>query len=367
MLSFESRAGFHRFQSGQPPGAQAAAQPAMKPVDQVQEISSELRARDLPSKRLLGKGLASVAYETELNGERFARKDFIGVPGGIFQKEAAVLVGLKDHKNIVKTYGWTVDKMSCSLVLEYMEEDLLDLLQKRKEYQGRPAGTASANQSELSHSYPFELPEALDIMVQIARGMEFLHMQNILHGDLKTKNILVTHINDGDKNLLSVKVADFGLVRTKSKSMPFVSRQARKLDVVQWKAPEFFENLSDNDETSSESDSNSGKECTGSPGVTDRLLLGADVYSFGVTCSQILTGEDPYPNQNWNKLGARISSDELRPNLPAKLPLLLKDLLLSCWRKIPAQRPTFSDICATLEHPQIMVCYIRTYSESLQL
>jgi hypothetical protein len=61
-------------------------------IDAGPGISSELRARDLPSKRLLGKGLASIGYETEWNGERFARKDFVGVPSGTFRNEAAVLV-----------------------------------------------------------------------------------------------------------------------------------------------------------------------------------------------------------------------------------------------------------------------------------
>lgn len=338
-----------------------------------QGISSELRARDLPSKRLLGKGLASIAYETEWNGERFARKDFIGVPIGTFQKEADVLVGLKDHKNVVKTYGRTVDEVSCSLVVEYMEDDLLDLLQKKKESLGRPAGTTSGNQSERSHSYPFELPEVLGIILQISRGMKFLHDQNILHGDLKTKNILVTHMNDGDKNLLSVKVADFGLVRTKSKSMSFVSRQARKLDAIQWKAPEILERLllEDNDETSSESDSNSDEECTVSPGVTGKLAFAADVYSFAVTCSQILTGKDPYPNRNWKELGAKIISGELRPDLPATCPTSLEELLSRCWKRDSAQRPTFSDICMTLErlhNPQMVCCtwtLMPTYSEIL--
>lgn len=83
--------------------------------------------------------------------------------------------------------------------------------------------------------------------------------------------------------MLSVKVADFGLVRTKRKSMPFVSRQARKLDMARWKAPEKLEMLlsEDKNETSSESgsDLDSYEECTGSSSVSD-LLLSTDVYSF---------------------------------------------------------------------------------------
>jgi serine/threonine protein kinase len=325
-----------------------------------QGLSSELRPNDLPSKRLLGKGLASIGYETEFNGQTFARKDFIGVPISVFKNEASKLVCLKDHQNVVKTYGLTVNKTSCSLVLEYMDNDFLAVLKKRKRYKGSSASADAGSGSEFGLTQPFELPEALGFMLQIARGMEHVHEQGIVHGDLKTKNILVTNVKDGDKNMLSVKVADFGLVRTKRKSMPFVSRQARKLDMARWKAPEMLEMLllEDKNETSSESGSDSDlyEECTGSSSVS------ADVYSFALTCFHILTGDDPYPNLNWKELVAKIVSGELKPNLASTFPPLLRDLLESCWSKVPAERPTFTLIRRKLEHLQILhplqvVCY----------
>ena len=322
-----------------------------------------LSARDLPTRRILGKGLASIGYETELEGKRLARIEFRGVPSGIFEKEAAVLVNLKDHENIVKTHNWTVDKMSCSLVLEHMEGNLLDLLQRRKD------------QSNRSLAQPaFTLQEALGIMWQIARGMENLHEQDVLHGDLKTNNILVSaRLNNGESgsesdSLVSVKVADFGLGRTKRKSIPFVSRQARKLDMVRWKAPECLQKLlshlaEDNDETSDEdSDSDEDQPAWGSSGDTDSLQFRADVYSFALTCFQILTGEDPYPGLNWKVDVPGIVMGNLRPTLPASCPELLKELLVSCWHKDPDQRPkSFSNIRTTLEllnapNPELLVC-----------
>lgn len=207
-----------------------------------ENIPPDLRSRDLPSKRLLGKGLGSIGYETKWKGVRFARKDFVGVRSNIFLNEATILVGLPDHENVVKTHGLTVDKLSCSLVLEYMDDKLSSLLQKRKDVRKRsPAG----NQSELNGTLPFKLQEALDLMLQIAKGMEHLHDHEIPHGDLKTRNILVTYVTNGDKNssVKLVKVADFGLVRTKRNSMSYVSYQARKLDMVRWKAPENLEML----------------------------------------------------------------------------------------------------------------------------
>ena len=325
-----------------------------------QGVSSyELQLRDLPSKRLLGEGLGGIGYETEWKERRCARKEFVGVPSDIFREEAANLVRLEDHKNIVKTYGWTVDKRSCSLVLELMDDDLLGSLQKRNESKRDLADTGrSGTHYEPSHSQPFELLEALNVIKEIAEGMKQLHDNRIGHGDLKTRNILVNYTNDaGDTNFLtSVKVADFGLDQTKKKSIFLVSRQARKLDMVQWKAPEYlrlFGRLEDKDETS-DSDSNSDENASTCSGADTRRLrsydiFAADVYSFGLVCWQILTGEDPYPNLNSQELVKRILDSNLRPKLLDAWPLFLKILLQSCWDKDPSKRPTFSNVVQSLQ------------------
>ncbi|KAG0555601.1 hypothetical protein KC19_12G180900 [Ceratodon purpureus] len=308
-----------------------------------ENIPPDLRSKDLPSERLLGKGLASIGYETKWKGMQYARKDFVGVPRDIFRNEADVLVRLTDHENVVKTHGLTVDRLSCSLVLEYMDDKLSTLLQKRKDQRRRIAtGTNCGNQSE-----PFELQEALHLMLQIAKGMEHLHDQGILHGDLKIRNILVTHKDNGDKNLSveSVKVADFGLIQTKANSMCYASRQARKLDMVRWKAPENLKLLL-SEALSSESDSNSDEEYAGSSGVT----RSGDVYSFAMICFQILTGEEPYLKRNWKELVPSIVSGELRPKLPPSCPPMLRDLLEICWATDPYQRRPFSYIREKLEH-----------------
>ena len=325
-----------------------------------ENIPPDPRSRDLPSKRLLGKGLASIGYETEwINGVSYARKDFVGVPSNIFREEADILVGLKDHQNVVKTHGLTIDKLSCSLVLEYMDDKLSGLLQKKKDQRKRTAlaGADSSNQSDRSHALLFELQEALDLMLQIARGMEYIHKQGIIHGDLKTRNILVTYKSNGDKTLSvkAVKVADFGLVQTKRNSMSYASRQVCKLDMVRWKAPENLKMLLLK-AVSSESDSDLDEECTGS-GIAE---MPADVYSFALMCFQILTGEEPYPKRKWKDMVEDIVSGDLRPKLPPDppCPKILSELLISCWDTDPGKRPCFFSIREKLEqmHTSQTVC-----------
>ncbi|KAG0553702.1 hypothetical protein KC19_12G032400 [Ceratodon purpureus] len=327
-----------------------------------------LQSRELPSMRLVGKGLCGIVYETTWNGVRHARKDFVEVPSAVFRLEALVLLHLEGHKNIVKTYGYTVDKRSCSLVLEYMDDDLVSFLQKRKELKQKLRGKASeadhlidpqdfiesrknsnvpGNLSDLSTCLPpLQLPEAVDIMLEMATGMAYLHENGIPHGDLKPRNILVT-LSNGTEKL--VKVADFGLHRSKSQSMYFVSRRARVLDMAQWKAPEYLE-MCNLDKKTLESDLDEDEEMAIPVGSFDWLCR-ADVYSFALTSFQILTGEIPFPIHKWESESAVDNigfETRLKPELPTIFQLgLLGKLMKSCWGDT-VERPDFSAICKQL-------------------
>jgi hypothetical protein len=102
------------------------------------------------------------------------------------------------------------------------------------------------------------------------------------------------------------------------------------------------------DDKFSEADSDGGEDEASLLGDDDWLRR-ADVYSFAVTCFQILTGEVPYANLNWKQLVNEVLSKGSRPKLPAAFQSKwLNDLLESCWGHDPAQRPTFSAICNKL-------------------
>lgn len=50
-------------------------------------------------------------------------------------------------------------------------------------------------------------PRAIPVIVQILKGVEFLHSHNILHRDLKVDNILYEELKDGT---IRIAIADFG-------------------------------------------------------------------------------------------------------------------------------------------------------------
>ena len=108
------------------------------------------------------------------------QKDFI--------HEMRTLAKLR-HPNITTTMGAVLTRgQEPMLVMEYMENGSL--------YEAMRNETLNLNSQE----------DILIIAQDIAHGMRFLHSADVIHGDLKSKNVLI------DSNLRA-KVADFGYVR----------------------------------------------------------------------------------------------------------------------------------------------------------
>ncbi|KAJ0056730.1 hypothetical protein NL108_013124 [Boleophthalmus pectinirostris] len=103
-------------------------------------------------------------------------------------REITVLLGLT-HPNVVELREVVVGSQlqSLFLVMGYCEQDLASLLENMQS--------------------PFSEAQVKCIVLQLLRGLQFLHHNFIIHRDLKVSNLLMT-----DKG--QVKIADFGLART---------------------------------------------------------------------------------------------------------------------------------------------------------
>ena len=227
----------------------------------------------------------------------------------------AAIVQRVSHPHIVHTFGSTSSNGEFSLLMEFLEEDLDRWIIKKH------ADT------------PIERLEALDVLLQIAEAMQYLHQEKVVHGDLKPQNILLSEIPiSEDVVYIVVKVADFGEAqvvdyRTESNFKP-------SKGTTRWVAPEVL-------------------RCRMDPNLLLTHPYKADVYAFGLIAYQVLTGYMPFKTLYTmsqfkkeivvNKLSLSTEFKEHEEDLI--YPSTFISLVKKCWDYNPLERPSFSDIC----------------------
>jgi serine/threonine-protein kinase len=149
------------------------------------------------------------------------------------------LLAALDHPNIVGIV--TAERVDgvFFIVMEYVKGESLEAVLDREK--------------------SLDVPRALAYAVQILKGVEHAHQNQILHRDLRPANVLVSESG-------IVKVADFGTSRLLEKS-----HATTVIGSPPYMAPEQFQG---------------------------RAVLASDIYSVGVMFYQMLTGTLPYFSPN---------------------------------------------------------------------
>ncbi len=133
---------------------------------------------------------------------------------------------------------------------------------------------------------PLELAEAIDVVVQVGRGLQALHRRGLLHRDVKPANVLFRSTEDGERALLS----DLGL----GKSLDEVSRITIPGGTPSYVAPE--------------------------QAMGERLDPRADQYSLGAVAYAALTGQSPHKVS-----GLRAAGQVEAPPRPSELGVAVPD------------------------------------------
>ena len=123
-----------------------------------------------------------------------------------------------------------------------------------------------------------KIDEAIEILAQIATGLQKAHEKNIIHRDIKPANIFITKDN-------VVKVLDFGLAKLSGQSM--LTKTGSTLGTLAYMSPEQLK--------SSEVDSR------------------ADIFSLGIVFYEMLTGKLPFKGDYESALMYSIVNDEPEP------------------------------------------------------
>ncbi|KAJ8748566.1 hypothetical protein K2173_003467 [Erythroxylum novogranatense] len=273
-------------------------------------------SKEYQVRRRLGSG--SQYKEILWLGDSFAlRHFFVDIKPLI--PEISTLLSLS-HPNIIRFLcGFTDEgKKECFLVMELMNRDMASYI---KEVCGPRKRVL------------FTLPVAVDLMLQIARGMEYLHFNKIYHGNLNPSNILVKPRGISAEGYLHAKVSGFGLSSVKNISSRSPSNQNGALSFI-WHAPEVLEE---------QEQLGTAENCK----YTEK----ADVYSFGMICFELLTGKVPFEDSHLqgDKMSRNIRAGE-RPLFPFGSPKYATNLTKRCWHTDPNQRPSFSSICRMLRY-----------------
>lgn len=230
-------------------------------------------------------------------------------------KEIESLVKLR-HPHITQLIGCSENEGKTYVLYEKMDSDLRVLMESRMQKKSwRPFGNR-----------PFSRSEEVSIITQIARGMFYLHKRKLAHGELKCTNVLVKEVGN---NHIDVKVADFHCSRQLGQTQ-LTGKLYKPAHRPRWLPPEAFQHFDVEQ-------------------PADDLLMKGDVYSFAMTCCEVVTGKYPFDGVYGTKdVEKKVKAGD-RPTLPEDLSGDLKSLIRKCWDEEPAKRPSFEEICYVLK------------------
>ncbi|HKP57891.1 MAG TPA: serine/threonine-protein kinase, partial [Polyangiales bacterium] len=221
--------------------------------------------------QVIGQGGMSVVFGAthKVTGKRFAIKWLLpeeapttGDTARRFIREAQV-AGLFQHPNVVEVYDVGQVQGSFYMVMQWLEgESLADRLER---------------QGKLSFEHTCE------ILIPCMRGVEEAHAAGIVHRDLKPANIFLCRASHHTPE--RAKVLDFGIAKL-SKHAFDVNSLVTKSGVVIG-TPHYL----------------SPEQLRSQP-VDHRT----DVYAFGVIMYQLLSGQLPFPAENFGQLVLQIAT-----------------------------------------------------------
>ncbi|MCD3219841.1 Stk1 family PASTA domain-containing Ser/Thr kinase [Mammaliicoccus sciuri] len=242
-------------------------------------------------KYLGGGGMSNVYLAKDKILNRDVAVKVINIPP--YEKEKAVErferevqnTTILSHSNVVNVLDVEEDDNCYYLVMEYIEGPTL------KEYLCKE-GKLSAD-------------EAVEMTLQILKGIAHAHHHRIIHRDIKPQNILMT------KNA-TLKILDFGIARALSETA--LTETNHVMGSVQYLSPEQAKGQS-TDESS-------------------------DIYSIGIVLYELLTGHPPFNGETPVSVAIKHIQEELpsirkeRPSIPQSI----ENVIMKATRKEKSQR-----------------------------
>ena len=227
----------------------------------------------------------------------------------LFQREARAVARLS-HPNVVQVLELSesigrqdsevqVAPSSDFIVFEFVDGENLHVWQDQR-IEGRQVSAE----------------EVARIGLQLARGLQHVHEQGLIHRDFKPTNVLMGR--EG-----TVKIVDFGLARHVD-ALTTISRDQSIMGTVPYMSPE---------------------QCR-----AESVTAATDIYSLGVVIYELLTGQRPFAGSRNDMLQAIQFATPARPAALVDVPESLENICLRAMEKRPEDRyQTAGDLAADLE------------------
>lgn len=272
---------------------------------------------------VLGEGAMGVVFRgvnqamEKVVAIKMMRKEAFDTPDAVerFTREARVWSQL-NHPVITQVFDFGVQDGQLFIVMELVEGvDLSDVLKNEG---------------------PLDPLRAVQLIRQLAAGLEEAHRLGVIHRDIKPQNMKLLRYKPGGRIVL--KVLDFGMAKQLGKKEQRLTAPGMLVGTPKYVAPE---------------------QVTENPVIDGRT----DLYAAGVLFYELLTGDAPFLGTPHEVLFAHLGTPP-KP-LPENVPVIVSDVVMRLLRKRPDDRyPSASDLEHALEDCELALRSPMAYASS---
>ncbi|ELP87985.1 protein serine/threonine kinase, putative [Entamoeba invadens IP1] len=279
------------------------------PISISTENSTKLDYDELIDERQIGEGSFGIVYKGKYRGNDVAIKKMKeansqkGKSLDEFEKEVNMLDKFRSDY-IVHFYGAVFIPTKICMVTEFAKYgSLQDLMREQKD-----------------NTYSNQLKQK--ICLDTAKGIKYLHSNDILHRDIKPDNILIFSLELSVS--VNAKLTDFGSSRNVNMLMTNMTF-TKGIGTPVYMAPEILNQ--------------------------EKYKKPADMYSLAITMYEIFTWNEAYPKDHFKfpwKI-AEFVSNGYRPKVNLVIPLAIFNVIDGCWAQNPAERTSIDDVIIKLQ------------------
>ncbi|CAG7834611.1 unnamed protein product [Allacma fusca] len=244
-------------------------------------------------------------------------------------RELKILSSMEEHENIVSLLGACTSSIHLGqifIVVEYCEKGTLEnyLRSRRSGFvnkflPARPCNEVAESIYENFSTMGAGALSTVDLLrwsIQVAKGMEYLSENNLIHWELATRSVFLD-------SRLTAKLGDFHSLRKLQPGAEYFILTDTVPLPWKWMAVESVKEL--------------------------KFSLKSDVWTYGITFWEIFTlGEDPYVGSSYGSTFFKNLDEGTRPYHHTHISDQLYNLMKKCWSGEPANRPSFLEIITTL-------------------